>query len=308
MAQCLVSSSLHLTQQYSRDAESHRDPIRSSAAQVTESLYIFPAPSSTPPSPSQTPNFSNSSKDSICSSTGAHTFSSDIVDDLEQWEWSEESATNDTADHSLLEVAEDQPEEWEDPVLTRAISPTNQETQFHGWPLTLRSHPLQDYITRPSPRHPHILTSPIYAQSFHTLSTASNSMAFAPTLMHSKLPPSPHARIHVPFLSLFLSFLSVDSSTVHLLSHTSQHSVLFPGDTVVSDPFLAASDSRRLEVDEDFSVYGRLREGHAITCDYQDDLISPLFGFTFKRFSSLWSFVHDFVRKGGETPVRNYVA
>ena len=292
MAQCLVpTNSRPMRQLYARDPEDRKEH----AISARHSMYIFPSPPSAPPSPGQR---SGPSTGSVCSSLGAPTtLSSDTFHNLDQWEWSEGSPIDDIGDQCPTVISPRRPQR-QDPLA-----------------LTLRPHPLQDYLSRPSPRHLHristnIPVSPISPRSFHTLSSSSSSDILVRTPAHL-VSPIPHGRIHIPFLSFILSFLPIDDSTVYLLTHTSPHSALFPGDGIMSDPRLMASERQGmagtevprllLEFDEESSTYARLKEGHAVACDYNSVLFS--LGLSFEHFSNLWGFVRGFVKKMRKDPL-----
>lgn len=288
MAQCLVpTNSRPMPQLYARDPEDH-------AISAHHSMYIFPSPPSAPPSPGQR---SGPSTGSVYSNLGAPTLSSDTFHNLDQCEWSEGSPIDDIGDQCPT-----------------VISPRRPQRQDQ-LALTLRPYPLQDYLSRPSLRHLHristnISISPISPRSFHTLSTSSSSDILVRTPAHL-VSPIPHGRIHIPFLSFILSFLPIDDSTVHLLTHSSPHSALFPGDEIMSDPWLMASERQGtagtegprllLEFDEESSAYARLKEGHAVACDYNSVLFS--LGLSFGHFSNLWGFVRGFVKKMRKDPL-----
>ena len=75
----------------------------------------------------------------------------------------------------------------------------------------------------------------------------------------------------------------------------------------MSDPCLMVSERQGiadtkasrflLEFDEEHSAYARLREGHAVACDYDSALIRPFFGLSLEHLSSLWGFVRGLVKK-----------
>ena len=276
MAQCLVPRPMR--QLYARDPEDR-------TISAHHSMYIFPSPPSAPPSPGQW------SSSSVYSSPGAPTLSSDTFHNLDQWEWSEESLIDDIGDQCPASPC-------------TVISPRRPRLEDQ-MALTLRPHPLQDYLSRPSLQRLHristnISISPVSPRSFHTLSSSSSSDMLVRTPAHL-VSPIPHGRTHIPFLSFILSFLPVDDSTVYLLTHTSPHSALFPSDEIMSDPYLMASERQGtasteasrllLEFDEESSAYARLKEGHAVACDYNSTLFSLDLS-----FGHLWGFVRGFVK------------
>ncbi|KAF8349422.1 hypothetical protein F5887DRAFT_946086 [Amanita rubescens] len=282
MAQCFVSANARQTRQlHAEDPEDYSEH----AISTQHPIYIFPSPPSAPPSPGQG---SSPSRDSVYSSVSAPTLSSDTFHNLDQWEWPEGSPTD---------------EQWPTSPFT-AISPRRlrREDQVA---LTLRPHPLQDHLSRLHLYRisTNISISPISRRSFHTLSTSSSSDISVRTPAHL-VSPIPHARIHIPFLSFILSLLPIDDSTIFLLTHTSPHSALFPGDEIMSDPCLMVSERQGiadtkasqslLEFDEEHLAYARLREGHAVACDYDSALIGPFFGLS---LSNLLGFVRGLVKK-----------
>jgi hypothetical protein len=114
--------------------------------------------------------------------------------------------------------------------------------------------------------------------------------------------PAPHARIHIPLLSLIISLLSIEESTVHLLTHSTHHSVLFPGhDQICSDN---TEDVDRephgmtkllLPAGETHS----LKEGCAVACDSTVVTKNP-FIFSPFRLAGLWDLVGDVMVNGGK--------
>ncbi|KAK2465317.1 hypothetical protein APHAL10511_002671 [Amanita phalloides] len=298
MAQRLLSlNPQSVRQSYAQDSENRQGPL--TCTQLAELVYVFPNPPSAPPSPGQSSSLSRQSRDSAYSSLGAAALSSGTSHNLDRWEWPGGSSTDEDSEQN----------QW---FSTRTIlSPSHiqRDTQFFSQALiglTLRTHPLRDHLSRPSFRQLHRLSTNFSPRSFHTLSTSSSSGSM-PTHVHLAT-PIPNARIQIPFLSFILYFLSVDESTVHLLTHTSPHSLLFPGDEIMSDPHLLASQRDEndtapgvlaplLEFDEESSTYSKLRTGHAVSCDYENALIAPLFGFSLDRLSNLWGYIHGFVKK-----------
>lgn len=83
-------------------------------------------------------------------------------------------------------------------------------------------------------------------------------------------PPAPHARIRLPLLSFFVSLLSIDDATAHLIAHSHAHSALFPGPICASDEG-GPRDSRETHgldaLLEPSDPHGALRDGLAVACD-----------------------------------------
>ncbi|PFH54059.1 hypothetical protein AMATHDRAFT_838 [Amanita thiersii Skay4041] len=266
----------------------------------SESIYIFPNPNSVPSSPSQ----------SSIASTHIRTVSSDTLQDSEHWEWSDDSPIDAVSDSPILQFGDfcDQWEQLSRERQRRNLTPTQSSRQA----LSIRLQPLQDYLylnpQQPARRRkdslPHLSIS-----SFHSLSiaNASNTTARTPRYL---VPPTPHARIHIPLLSFFLPFLAVDDSTIHLLSHTSSHSVLFESDAIMSEPCATdvihpkKEDSSTLhglskfllESSEERFSYTKLKEGCAVACDPTYTPISPfLLAPPLQHLSGLWGLVYGFV-------------
>lgn len=102
--------------------------------------------------------------------------------------------------------------------------------------------------------------------------------------------PTPHPRIHLPLLSFFASLLSLDSSTLHLLSHTPALSILFPGasSSIVGDsPHIVEDTDRPHGMESLFAPASErtsVKEGIDVVCDedivsFNPFLVSP-FGLT----------------------------
>lgn len=85
------------------------------------------------------------------------------------------------------------------------------------------------------------------------------------------LGPTPHPRIHLPLLSFFASLLSLDSSTLHLLLHTSAHSILFPESSIVGEDTHVVEGPDSLHGMESLfapaSERTSVKEGLTVVCD-----------------------------------------
>jgi len=261
-----------------------------SALQLGDSIYIFPNPSSAPPSPSQASDFSAptdfnfsgpsepprsregsvqrssirrySSASLPRSSWSVHPLSPRIDGD-EQWEWA------DSMDESVFafEDETERPDRWEVLVRRRA---RDSQLDYHR-----------------SGSSPHItLNSHRRVQS-----NGSNRTA------------SPHPRIQIPLLSFFISLFSINDTTLHLLSHSSSHSVLFPGHTLPTDT--TSADAGAWQPHGVAKLLGPssetriLKDGCAVASDpsfapSNPFLISPF------RLVGLLGFVSDFVANGGK--------
>jgi hypothetical protein len=127
----------------------------------------------------------------------------------------------------------------------------------------------------------------------------SHSRAMSPSQHIVPQPP-----VHIPFLSTVLSLISVDESTVYLLTHTVPHSSLFPGHALPAD--VAAQEEL------DTNVHGlaklfistssetrALRSGCRVACDSSYAPSNP-FMLTPLPLAGLWGFVRDVVVNGGK--------
>ncbi|KAI0004635.1 hypothetical protein BJV74DRAFT_389638 [Russula compacta] len=96
------------------------------------------------------------------------------------------------------------------------------------------------------------------------------SRRWPPERMHkSARPPAPHPRIRLPLLSVFVSLLSIDDATLHLVAHSPAHSTLFPGPIGPSDERTGNTQESHgtLRLLEPSSQLGALRDGLAVACD-----------------------------------------
>ncbi|TFY83375.1 hypothetical protein EWM64_g641 [Hericium alpestre] len=219
-----------------------RSPRDESTLPIEEhSIYIFPNPSSTPASPSGTADRSSTRlgiatgtrpRDVSVSSITQSSHTSDLeweeVDSLrspssslanehgvEVWEWSLESGAEES--ESVLEEEITRASRW-DFISQRSMGLS---------PSTALTGPRD----RNSLRVIHTADRSSFARS-RTQSSVSSVQA---TIV-------PHARIQLPLLSFFASLFSVDESTLHLISYTPSHSILFPTDAVTADAVVETLD------------------------------------------------------------------
>lgn len=230
------------------DVESPRQP--EGDLQLDQSIYIFPTPSSVPPSPSGssvisapsdfTEAFSLStgtrSRDQSFSSSAprsprqrsrphgaafarsgsrARSSGSDDFDlEVEVWNWTVGSGEDVPDEDGMLEFEAEveRTSQWDVPAqLMRRLSPLRPTA----------SSPVDFYE-----QHYHI---------FHRARTQSNISSLTSVTSLSSNPLSvvhtPHPRIHISLLSFFASLLSLnlDDPGLRLLTHSSSDSVLFPG-------------------------------------------------------------------------------
>ncbi|KAI0057811.1 hypothetical protein BV25DRAFT_1830726 [Artomyces pyxidatus] len=237
-------------------------PILTTHSLDDRSIYIFPSPPSAPPSPAgvsahSTPTHlsirgiarprddsvgssalrsSEHGWDELTSPLGMLSDTSGAHElDADIWEWPSE----DGADEREADVLEEE--------ITRASR----------WDLVAPRH------GRPLPRDVPVALrrSPVFVRE-RTHSGATSGAG-----------PVPHPRIHLPLLSLFASLLSIDESTLHLISHSPSHSILFAGHpSSFSEDALAVGG----EAERPHGVYAlltpageqaALKEGLRVVCD-----------------------------------------
>ncbi|KAF9013254.1 hypothetical protein BDQ17DRAFT_1343064 [Cyathus striatus] len=255
------------------------------------SIYVFPNPPSDPPSPGQistvsATEFSSSalssspSRDSSVPVSPADIpnntltpspLSTPLIADLrgfdsEQWEW---DALEEPAARSLLvglEDATERPDRWE---------------------IIARRRALNQYL-----------------QSISTFRSSSISLRKG---QQTSKPPTtsavftPHPRIQIPLLSFFVSLLSVDDGTLDLLTQSSSHSALFPGESIPPlEKDLSAAErevenlhgvERLLMRESEARV---LKDGLVVASDTSSNplLASP--------FTGLWDIVSGLMTNGGK--------
>ncbi|KAI0247123.1 hypothetical protein BJV78DRAFT_1248025 [Lactifluus subvellereus] len=118
-------------------------------------------------------------------------------------------------------------------------------------------------------------------------------------------PPAPHTRIRLPLLSFFVSLLSIDDTTLHLIAHSPAHSALFPGPVCPSDAG-GTRDPRETHglnaLLEPSGRHGALRDGLAVACD--ESILPPNpFGFSTSSLVGLLDLVRG-VCAGGRAALR----
>ena len=119
--------------------------------------------------------------------------------------------------------------------------------------------------------------------------------------------PATHARIRLPLLSFFVALLSVDDTTLHLLTHTSAYSALFPGPMCPSDEGEGGGGIRDSHETHGVSMRlkpssGALRDGLAVACD-ESILPSNPFGLSMSPLAGLLVLVKG-VCAGGRAALR----
>jgi hypothetical protein len=119
-------------------------------------------------------------------------------------------------------------------------------------------------------------------------------------------PPTTHARIRLPLLSFFVALLSVDDTTLHLVTHASAHSALFPGPLCPSDEggggIRDSHETHEVSMGLEPSSSSALRDGLAVACD-ESILPSNPFGLSMSPFAGLLDLVRD-VCAGGRAALR----
>ena len=300
------------------------------------SIYIFPVPSSIPPSPGGSSTFSipsdftgdftassgrsrNSSVSSRLTETTRSRTSSlnglsyvgedtevdfspigdvDIEPGVEVWDWTEE-----TSDDPSIE---DGP--W-------AFEAGGRRTDSGPWHLVRRSS-LSGRQLNSLPNSVH------QPQPSHRSRTQSSSSSHSP-VRSSIYTPQP--RVRIPLLSFIASLLSVDldDSALRLLTYSSSDSVLFPGqgNLLHSHQFTSSPSSAELAQDNSFHSDGTteasqphgllrlltlesssktVRDGLAVVYDAPLVLSSPFSVPRLDSFSGLYRFVGNVCAKSGQ--------
>lgn len=251
---------------------------QSSITKLEDSLYIFPSPSSAPPSPSPSSEYSapthlslstlsearsrNSSVQPCSRSTRPH---SEVLHtpyiispggDLEIWDWAEDTG------RKLDESVGD--EKWECRESARVREPS---------PFRFELRRLQS-------------------------TTSKGRIAYhgSPTTIR---PSCPHPRVHIPLLSFFISLFSVDEATLHLLTHPANESesALFPGHALCSDEIHAQEDGCHgvAKLLMPLGEFRSVKEGCAVACNPSNPLLvssSPVVG--------IWHFIGNVLVDGGK--------
>ncbi|KAF7798443.1 hypothetical protein EIP86_009664 [Pleurotus ostreatoroseus] len=288
--------------------------------QLDQSIYIFPTPSSVPPSPSgssvlsapsdfteafslstgtrsRDQSFSSSAPrsprhrsrpqgaafapNSYRSTSHARSSGEDYDPEVEVWDWTAESGEDIPDDDGL----------WEFEAEVERASRWDVPVQF---------------IRRLSPLRPMSNPADFYEQHYRLLqrtrtqSNISNFTSVSSLSSHPSVVQTPHPRMHIPLLSFFASLLSLnlDDPGLRLLTNSSPDSVLFPGQSnLLSDGASWSSTAEeetkqpsphgllRLQLSEDGSRPPNtvLKDGLAVSCD-PDNVPNP---FTLPGLSTL---------------------
>jgi hypothetical protein len=271
--------------------EGHHD-AQSLVPDLIESIFIFPSPSSNPPSPCPSvlsaptdfslstlsePRSRESSVQPLYSPTRARrrdveALRSPFVNlqpESEIWQW---SAAERTLEDSVFEASgSERNDRWE-----------------------LLFHRRQSVQTRKS-----LSTSPLPLEVSHRRLMSGSSRIYTrrgrrTSRGASPRPSTPHPRMHIPMLSFLVSFLSVDEATLHLLTHSTIESALFPSHTLYSDDspqndgHLHGAGKLRLLSRESCSV----KEGCSVACDPS---LAPSNPFVLPSLPlvRLWNFLGD---------------
>jgi hypothetical protein len=252
---------------------------------VMESIYVFPFPSSAPASPSLSSEFSaptdmDLSEFSDMRSRDSSTHRGGVIlnpggrgVETGSWDW-----TTDIV----------QPSE---PGGVTSVVVEGAE-RMDRWEIVNRRRHASGSLTRSSSHQPHFDSDSAHLRIIRRKRRR-----------RSRAHSLPHPRIHIPLLSVVLSLFSVDDSTLHLLTHTSSHSTLFPGhpscleSTAADDwdenpPHGVARLASRSE-------HRTLREGCAVACDPTYVPSNP-FIFSPFRLVGLWGLVSGVVVNGGK--------
>jgi hypothetical protein len=138
--------------------------------------------------------------------------------------------------------------------------------------------------------------------SFESLSNLSTPrLNHHALLMRGKSHSTAQPRLQIPLLSFISSLLSVDDATFHLLSTTSSHSALFPGQNLLSDPS-PSGDEGNDELHGVEKLLLRENECHVVKegCSIASDPSAPYLPFPSHPFVGFWGVVTGFMANGGK--------
>jgi hypothetical protein len=242
---------------------------------LEDHAYVFPIPSSSPPSSS-----TNSSVQLVINQDRVDLTSTASLDDEadgdldgEVWSWSSDAGSATTGECFVVCAPDERVNRWESLVYRRQMTRVRHSSS----------------------------TSP----SRHLASDLSRSFTWRKNHARVSSPSSttsanPHPRIHIPMLSFFLSFLSLDETTLHLLTHSASQSALFAGHALSSDDSPVDCDQSH-GIAKLLTLSGEchsLKKGCAVACDSS---IVPSNPFLLSgRLVGLWSFVGNAFDNGGK--------
>lgn len=265
MAQQLIRPSLATSSQRPVSSSADYDASEDTFSPLDDSIYIFPNPSSAPPSP-------NISELSAPTELTGYTSRDSSVEDVHERglrKWPIARAPLRTLDGAFdLDTALWR---WSEPAADGSLGASD------------------DTVTDRPDRWESIIRRRLHLATSH----ASSRSPPRPVTRA----PSPHPRIHIPLLSFFVSFLSIDDATPHLLSHSSPNSALFPGRSLCPDAPPPESSGRHGVARLLASPEPRqdLREGCRVACDSSLLDASP---FTSPSMYQVYGFVRDIVVSG----------
>ncbi|TFK40810.1 hypothetical protein BDQ12DRAFT_721424 [Crucibulum laeve] len=261
------------------------------------SIYVFPNPSSMPPSPSQISDISVPTDFSLSAVSLSRDPSPNA--NIQNFQVARSPMCTLLTPLSDGQGLEDDEWGWEitpPPERSLLIGAEEERERHDHWEIVARRRAREEYMNSLSSLR--TLSSHSIALMKHNRQHSNSSNIVVTT---------PHPRIHIPFLSFFISFLSVDDTTLHLLTQSPSHSSLFPGHVIPAPLPLESNDFEpkneglhgveKLLSREDESR--TLKDGMAVA---SDSLISPLAPFLVSpfRLSGLWDMVNELVTSSGK--------
>ena len=267
------------------------------------SSYIFPNPPSAPASPSfsslSTPTEFTSLTDSRSrsrdGSVGGSFPRSSLSDDSPEWE--EVSVGSRTGAGPVLDSAGRSSLWWaDDGQIDESESMLEEEiTRASRWAFV--SVPRVHSGSVPSAAYRQNSCEGTGAVSLDTSRHPPNPRSRTLSTVSSNSSPTPHARIRIPLLYFFASILSIDNSTLHLISHTPSHSILFPGLPALPEEAAKYEDeslhglSLFASTDEESTLRDGLAIAHGSSFDPSNSLSAPLFPLSelFDLMKGAWS-------------------
>ncbi|KAF5382561.1 hypothetical protein D9615_002868 [Tricholomella constricta] len=191
-----------------REAGYTQSALPASGSSLDDSIYVFPNPASAPPSP-QHSDFSANTEFTL----SPHSVTLQLPTSRDR------RYSSSASPPPLTPIS---PCEWDGRELL--------ETDYLADVSPLRAP--RDQTERPQRERALI--------DYHTAAPIQTSSVDANRVLRAlpEDPQHPHTRLHIPLLSFFVSLLSIEDSTMHILSYSSSDSVLFPCRTLPSDSLL----------------------------------------------------------------------
>lgn len=187
-------------------------------------------------------------------------------DDIELWDWSE-SMTEESAD-----VDDDDKLSFSEP----------------QWAM----------VVRRQHQHRRALT-PTSSRTRSRYQSSSSQPDFLLPSKNADQHGNPHPRLHIPLLSFFMSLVSADEATLHLITHSSSQSTLFPGNAPLPYSHLSTDDPPHgvIKLLAHRGESHTLKDGLDIAFDPSYTSSNP---FSLPGLHLVWGLVNNVVLSGGK--------